>query len=241
MKKSRYFLSWIFWVKIKIMLGCLSLCACVSSHAYLAELTRNSVQDLTRNEKPVAVDESKAEEASTPPVENKPIQTNTSPALKPQVKQDTTAQPPAQTPKVSDQAVTRIQPSYYNPNNITAQKPQGTAGQGVNVERLMAYIDSASNIIKSDRYKADGSAHHTALLVLHGSLLSIGSEALSGMVSVESQRELAKAIGCVNTYRSERLSRSATEIINQHSSMVSIGGVLQSAPKINSSYTHKCL
>lgn len=234
-------------VKKNILFGFLTVCIAGVAHANLAELTRNSVQDLPRYQNQKSTVEDKGESVKADTAEKNNLATNPSPPTsttqnqkKEPVKEQVLNQPQASKPNPVDQTVTRIQPSTYNPASIAAQN-QGYSSQNVNMERLMAYMETVGSITSGERVKGLSATFQVALNALHGALVMVGSETFTGMISIESQRELAKAIGCINSYRSERLSSAAAYTINQHTNLVPIGGVVNSAPKINSSYTHKCL
>lgn len=233
-------------MKKSTVIYCALILCSSSSYASLAHLTRNDINSFSENEakesnnqqenqalKPSHEAELKLQKTIIEPTDRKESQ------IISEVEKRTQALSRANSPVAQEKKITQPTPSTYNHNQLSIQT-QNTSGRAANTDQIISYINYAATLQDNQVFRALKPEYQSAMTMLNGFLMAVGSEMLEGQASIESQRELAKAIGCINSYRSETLSGLANKLINQHASMAPIGRVLQSSPKINSTYTHQC-
>lgn len=216
-------------MKKTIITACISALLMQQAYAEFGEWTRN------QRSTPAPQNTPKPQETVTP------SQTQQTPArTEPVTTPQQTVSAPQPTPKAPVQ-VEQPRPVARTP--VTQTPPVTSAdlsGSNINPDQLNQYLKQSMALANPGQNTKMNPKHTLALATLNGVLVGTATEIMEGGKSSIGPGEIAKAIGCINSYQNPELSARASQVLMRHSQMAGMERLLENVPKIGSSYTAKC-
>lgn len=219
-------------MKRTIITACAFVLLMEQAYADFAEWTRNNRTQPAAEQatpKPESTVKEK-EEASPAAVKTNPAPVRTAPT-------PILTAPPKAAPVIQAEQPRPIAPRPVTPAS-TYSAP--ATGAGINPDHLTSYIKNSVALVNNDRNKKMEPKHFLALNMLNGVLIATAAEIMENGKAISGGKEIANAIGCINSYKSSELFAQAQQVLNKHREVPGLGGVIDSTPKIGSGHIAKC-